>query len=137
MALVTIESSRYNDLIKFISDSNIGYQFEKITVNEAAATTLKFGTALGKVTATSKYKTSLAAAADGSQTISALYIADASGTVNSTTLAANTDAQVLALVRGPAVIIENVAVLGTGHTAATLKAALLALNPPILVDNGV
>ena len=73
--------------------------FEVVTVNEAAAKTYKIGQALGKVTATGKYKIAVETAVDGSKVIAALFVGDLLGQPVDTAIAATTDTKVLVLVR--------------------------------------
>ncbi len=129
-------SNRMSAVIKSLYDPSSGYEFEAGVMNDAAGT-LKMGTVLGKVTATGKYKVSLAAASDGSQVPAAVYVADVSGNPTDITLAANTDTKVLILTRGPAIVADAALVLGTGITLSAVKTAFAALNPPIFVELAV
>jgi hypothetical protein len=87
------------------------------------------------VAGTVKYKVSLAAATDGTQVPSAVYIADNTGNSGDLALAANTDTKVLVLARGPAIVADAALTLGTGTTAAVAKAGLQAVN--ILVETAL
>lgn len=133
MPVIATDSNRLSDVVKYLPDASTGYQLEAIVINDVAAT-LKVGTVLGKVTATGKYKVALSAAADGSQTPVAVLYADSNGLGNDLVVAAATDTNAIALVRGPAIVADAGLTLGTGITADAAKTALQALNPPVLVD---
>ena len=133
MPVIATDSNRYSEVVAFEFEPSVGYCREAIVINDVAAT-LKVCTLLGKVTATGKYKVALSAASDGSQTPVAVLIADALGQSNDLVVAAATDTNALALVRGQVVLKDSGLTLGTGITAAAAKTALAALNPPILVD---
>ena len=64
-------------------------------------------TALGKVSATGKYKISVQNAADGSQNVVALVVGDSFGTAAPFTVAATTDTKVLVLARGKVVVNKS------------------------------
>lgn len=99
MALVATQMARLSDLIKKYGLQFPEFHFEVVTVNEAAATTYKVGTALGKVTASGKYKAAVETAVDGSKVIAGLFVGDVLGQPIDTAIAATTDTKVLVLVR--------------------------------------
>lgn len=136
MSVIATDSTRFSAVVKWEDEPATGYCRESIVINDAAAT-LKVGTVLGKVTATGKWKVALSAAVDGSQTPAGVYIMDGQGLSQDLILAANTDTKAIILARGDAIVADAGLVLGTGITAAAAKAALLALNPPILVETAV
>lgn len=136
MPVIATDTNRYSEVVKFEFEPSIGYTREAAVINDVAAT-LKVGTVLGKVTATGKYKVALSAASDGSQNPVAVLIADGNGVSNDLVVPANTDTRCLILARGPAIVADSALTLGTGITAAAAKAALQALNPPVLVDTAL
>ncbi len=85
------------------------------------------GALLGKITASGKYVLSLAAAEDGSQTPAAILVED--------TNASAADAPTVAYLRGD--FLASGLTLGTGHTLASVKAALRDLGIFIIDQIGV
>lgn len=136
MSVIFTSSPRFSHVVKYEFDPSSAYTREPIVINDTAQT-LVVGTVLGKVTATGKYKVCLSAASDGSQTPAALYVGDALGVAGDYTIAATTDSPALAIVRGPVILSDASLTLGTGTTAAAVKTAFAALNPPILLSVGV
>jgi hypothetical protein len=136
MPVFATDTTRLSAVVKSEFEPASGYCRESIVINDVAAT-LKVGTVLGKVTATGKYKVSLSAAVDGSQTPAGVYIADVMGQSGDLVLAAATDTKAIILARGPAIVADAGLTLGTGITAAAAKTALQALVPPILVEVAV
>lgn len=100
MPLIATDTDRYSQVVKFEFEPALAFCREAVVANETAATTYAVGTVLGLVTATGKYKIAVQNAADGSQTPAAIVVED-------TSLAANTDKRVLALVRGPAIVSKS------------------------------
>ena len=100
-------------------DNLIAGDFPIVTdgVTIVTGETLVRGSLLGKVTATGKYKLSLSAAVDGSQT----PVAIASEAVDASA------ADVITTVYKSGEFNQNQITFGTGHTAASVKAALRAL----------
>lgn len=72
MAKLATSGAIVTDVFKHERLPQWGYDRDNVTVNLAAATTLKVGTVLGKITATGKYVPRDAAASDGSQVASAI-----------------------------------------------------------------
>lgn len=107
MALISQDTARLGNVLKHEYSPANSYCREVVVVNEAAETTLKPGTVLGKVTADGKYKVVTAGAADGSEDAAAVVI-EASDKV----AAAGTDTSVLAIVRGPAIFAKEGLTLG-------------------------
>lgn len=136
MAVIATDSTRFSGVIKYEFQPELGYCREAVVLNDTAQT-LKVGAVLGKVTATGKYKLSLSGASDGSQTPVAVYIADVNGLSRDLVLANGVDTKVLVIARGPAIVADAGLQLGTGHTTASVKAALLALTPPVLVETAI
>lgn len=136
MSVIATESTRFSAVVKEEYKPDQAFCRESIVINDVAGT-LKVGTVLGKVTATGKWKVSLSAAGDGSQTPAGVYIADGLGLSNDLTVPAATDTKAIILARGPAIVADAGLVLGTGITAAAAKTALQALNPPVLVEVAV
>lgn len=134
MAVIATDSTRFSALVKHEYEPQLSFCRDVVTVNDAAQT-LKVGAVLGKVTATGKYKLCTSGAADGSQTPAAIVIADAAGNSNDIALAATTDTKVLVLTRGPVIVADAALQLGTGITAAAVKAALAPAG--ILVETAI
>lgn len=140
MAVIATDSTRLSNLVKKYDAPNNPELFnDVVVVNQAAQTTLKVGTVLGKVTATGKYKVAVETAVDGSKVPAAIYIGDASGLAQDVTVAATTDTNVLVLNRGKVVVSKSMLLLdATYDNQAKLDAAyagLEALN--ILVETTV
>lgn len=135
MTVIATDSVRFSNVVKSEYMPEIGYCRESVVINDPAAQTIKVGTVLGKITASGKYRVSLSASSDGSQTPVGVYIVDGStGQSGDLVIAANTDYKALILARGPAIVADGGLTLGTGITAAAAKTALAALNPPVLVE---
>jgi len=126
------DTLRYSNLVKQEQWPEHGYCRDAITVNEGSAKTYAVGTALGKVTATGKYKVSVATATDGSEVVAALVLEDKA-------VAGSTDTKVLALVRGQAIVSKAAIVFDASYdTDAEKNAAYAALEAKgILVNNAV
>lgn len=137
MPVIFTDTPRLSNWLKFEFEPALGYTREAITLNDAAGGTYKNGTVLGKITATSKYQVSKTAAGDGSQTPAGVLFADGLGLSSDMVLSAGVDTPALMLARGPALVSDVGLVYGTGHTAASVKTAFAALNPPIQVVTGL
>lgn len=107
MAVIGTDYNHYSNLVKTSDSDNTALFHEVVTVNEAAQKSYVVGTALGKVTATGKYKISVQNAADGSQNVVALVVGDSFGTAQPFTVAATTDTKVLVLARGKVVVNKS------------------------------
>lgn len=131
MPITAYEPKRLSDLLKFTEADALdkGYILDYVTVNEAAEADYEIGMLVGQVTSTEKYVISDPAATDGSETISFVVL-------ENKTIPAATDTKVKVLVRGKASVADQALVLGD-HTLADAEAALLAMNPPVLVDEQV
>lgn len=127
---------RFSAVVKHEYQPEFSYCREAVVINDSAQT-LKVGAVLGKVTATGKYKLALSASSDGSQTPSAVYIADGQGLSQDLVLAATTDTNAIVLVRGPVMLAGENLQLGTGITLAAAKAAFLTATPPMLVVTAI
>lgn len=119
MATIATDTLRKSNVIKQEQWPEIGYNYDVVTVNEAAAKTYAVGTVLGKVTATGKYKICVQTAGDGSQTAAAIVVGDQA-------IPATTDTKVLAMVRGPAVVSRDGLVLDASHDLQAEKDAIYA-----------
>lgn len=129
MPITATESKRLSDLLK-VTDPVLwasGYMVDFVTVNEAADTNYEIGALVGEVTADGKYKISDPAAVDGSEDIAHVVLENVE-------VPATTDTIVKVLVRGGAIVADKALVLGD-HTLADAEAALLAMNPPVLVGD--
>lgn len=121
MALIGTENLRYSNVVKFELAPELAFCREQVTANEASAKSYVVGTVLGKVTATGKFKVSVATATDGSEVAAAVVVEDKA-------VAAATDTKVLALVRGPAIVGKAGLVLdATIDTQAEKDAVYAAL----------
>src|SRR5574343_1437447 len=124
MATIATDLLRKSNLVKQELFPEQGYNYDAVTVNEAATKTYAVGTVLGKVTATGKYKICKADAVDGSEVAAAICVEDK-------TIPATTDTKVLVLARGPAIISKGALVLdatvNTDAEKAAVSAALEAL----------
>lgn len=116
MALIASENPRLTNWLKRELWAEQGFCRLAVVANEAAATTYKSGTVLGKVTATDKYVQYDNAAADGSETAAAVVIEEAE-------LEAGTDKTVLVLVKGPAIVADGGLVFADGTIQADKDAA--------------
>lgn len=97
MPLIATELDRYSQVVKQELWPETRFCRERVVCNETAITTYAVGTVLGIITASGKYRISVQNAADGSQNPVAVVLEDV-------TLAANTDATVLVMNRGPAMV---------------------------------
>lgn len=119
MPTISTDLFRKSNLVKQELFPEQGYNYDVVTVNEAAIKTYAVGTVLGKVTASGKYKICVQTAVDGSQTAAAVVVADYS-------IAATTDTKVLAMVRGPAIVSKDALVLDASHDLQAEKDAIYA-----------
>lgn len=97
---------------------------EKVTLNSGQ--NLTRGALLGRITTGGKYTLSLAASSDGSQVPVGILADDCNASAG--------DAEALVYVRGD--FNQSAVTFGTGHTAASTKAALRDLGIFILPDQG-
>lgn len=134
MSVFATDTQRLGNVLKHEYEPQLAYCRDLVVVNDATAT-FKVGAVLGKVTASGKYKLSKTGAADGSEVPVAIFIADGAGVSNDTVIPNNTDANVLALTRGPVIVADAALQIGTGHTIASVKAALKAVG--IIVETQV
>lgn len=119
MATIAQDTLRKSNLVKQELFPEQGFNYDVVTVNEAAIKTYAVGTVLGKVTASGKYKICVQTAVDGSQTAAALVVGDQ-------TIPATTDTKVLAMVRGPAIVSKDALVLDASHDLQAEKDAIYA-----------
>lgn len=134
MAVFATDSTRFSAVVKYELEPQLALCRESVVLNDTAQT-LKVGAVLGKVTATGKYRLSLSASTDGSETPVAILIADVMGSSTDIVLANATDTKALVLARGPAIVADAALQRGTGITAAAAKAALFAVG--ILVETAI
>ena len=120
MPLLATDSQRFSNVVKHEYDPSTNYCRETVVVNEAAAKTYTVGMALGKVTATGKYKLSVQSASDGSQNPVAIVVRDTQD------IAATTDTKIPVIARGPVIVSKAGLVLDTTFNDATKKAAAYA-----------
>lgn len=126
MAVFATDSTRFSAVVKHEYEPQLSYCREAVTLNDTAQT-LKVGTVLGKITATGKYRVSLSASNDGSQTPAAVLIANYLGESTDIALANATDTKALVLVRGPVILAGEALTLGTGITLGATRTAFTAL----------
>lgn len=119
MPTISTDLFRKSNLVKQELFPEQGFNYDVVTVNEAAIKTYAVGTVLGKVTASGKYKICVQTAVDGSQTAAALVVGDQ-------TIPATTDTKVLAMVRGPAIVSKDALVLDASHDLQAEKDAIYA-----------
>jgi ABC-type anion transport system duplicated permease subunit len=132
MPVIATDTQRLSNLIKKYDAPNNPELFnEVVTVNQAAQTTLKVGTVMGKITASGKYIVAVETAVDGSKVPAGIFIGDANGLAQDTVIAATTDTSVLVLARGKAVVSKDALFLDATYNDNTKKntayAALKAL----------
>jgi hypothetical protein len=130
MTVIANDSTRFTDVVAYELEPQLSVCRESVVINDPAGATYKVGTVLGKITASGKYRQSLSASADGSQTPAAVYIADGMGSSTDLIVTAATDTKALVLARGPAILIDSGLQLGTGTTLAAVKTAFA----PLLVE---
>ena len=118
--IIATDTQRFSNVIKHEYDPSTKYCRETVIVNEATAKTYTVGTALGKVTATGKYKISVQSASDGSQNPVAIVVDD------SQAIAATTDTKVVVIARGPVIVSKAGLVLDDTFNDSTKKAAAYA-----------
>lgn len=140
MAVIATDTNRLSNLIKKYDAPNNPELFnDVVVVNQAAQTTLKVGTVLGKITASGKYIVAVETAVDGSKVPAAIYIGDSVGLAQDLVVPATTDTNVLVLNRGKVVVSKSMLLLdATYNTQAKLDAAYAALEAlGILVEQTV
>ena len=140
MAVIATDTNRLSNLIKKYDAPNNPELFnDVVVVNQAAQTTLKVGTVLGKVTASGKYVVALETAVDGSKTPAAIYIGDSAGLAQDLVVPATTDTNVLVLNHGKVVVSKSMLLLdATYNTQAKLDTAYAALEAlGILIETTV
>lgn len=132
MPLIATEGFRKSHLVKQELFPENGFNYDVVTVNEAAAAEYVVGTVLGKITASGKYIISKATAVDGSQVAAAVVVEEKS-------IPATTDTKILAMVRGPAIVSKAALVLDATIDTAGEKAAVYAAleAKDILVNDAV
>ena len=127
--VVASENKRMSHLVKQELWPEQGYTRAVVTYNGTAGDLL-VGRVLGKVTANGKYKIPVEGAADGSLVADAIVIEDRLA------VAANTDARVLVLLRGPAVVSRAALILdATINTQAEQDAIVNALEAKGILGN--
>jgi hypothetical protein len=104
MAVIATDTQRLSNLVKQLDADDMSLFVELVTVNEAALTTYKVGTVLGKITASGKYIVSKQAAVDGSQVPAGIVVGNSFGRPDDMSIPATTDTKVLVLARGKAVV---------------------------------
>jgi len=132
MPVFATDTQRLSNLIKKYDAPNNPELFnEVVTVNQAAQTTLKVGTVMGKITASGKYIVAVETAVDGSKVPAGIFIGDKTGDAQDTVIAATTDTPVLVLARGKVVVSKDALFLDATYNDNTKKntayAALKAL----------
>lgn len=136
MAVITSVTGayHYSDVFKHEYEVATAFCHEILTANEAAITTYRPGTVVGKVTATGKVKRQDSAASDGSQVGFGIVSEDKTFDV-----VATTDTKVRVMVRGPAIANKAMLEMGAGTDTDAKKLvvfdALAAKN--ILVNTGI
>lgn len=122
----TDNATRFSGVVKYEFEPQLSLCRESVVLNDAAGT-LQVGAVLGKVTATGKYKVAKKGAADGSQNIAGILIANVLGESKPIVLAANTDTKALIIARGPVLVADAPLAFDSSYTLAEVKVALAAL----------
>lgn len=118
MALIATEKQGHSNVFKHEYQPDLAYCRKVAVVNDVAGT-LAVGTVLGKVTADGKYKVAVQTAVDGSAVADAIVMTE-------TTVALNTDTNVLVMFRGPAAVNKAGLVLGASYDLDAEKAVVYA-----------
>lgn len=127
MAVIAQDTQRLSNLIKKYDAPESPQLFnDVVTVNQAAQTTLKVGTVMGKITASGKYVAAVETAVDGSKVAAGIFIGDANGLAQDTVIAATTDTPALLLTRGKVVVSKDALFLDATYNDATKKNAVYA-----------
>lgn len=136
MAVITSAAGTftYSDTFKHEYEVSSAFCHENMTALEAAITTYRPGTVVGKITASGKVKKQDAASVDGSQVAYGIVSEDRTFAV-----AAATDTKVRVMVRGPAIVNKSMLDMGAGtDTDAEKLAVYTALEAKnILVNTGI
>lgn len=112
------ENFRFSNTVKAELWPEAGYTRAVVTYNGTAGE-LKIGTVLGKVTAGGKYKVAVQSAVDGSQTADAIVIQEVTPLLN-------TDAKVLVLIKGPAIVSKSGLILDATYNDDTKRGVVYA-----------
>lgn len=127
MAVIATDTQRLSNLIKkYDTPANPELFNDVVTVNQAAQTTLKVGTVMGKITASGKYVAAVETAVDGSKVAAGIFIGDANGLAQDTVIAATTDTPALLLTRGKVVVSKDALFLDATYNDNTKKNAVYA-----------
>lgn len=127
MAVIATDTQRLSNLIKKYDAPESPELFvDMVTVNQAAQTTLKVGTVMGKITASGKYIAAVETAVDGSKVAAGIFIGDASGLAQDTVIAATTDTAAQLLTRGKVVVSKDALFLDATYNDNTKKNAVYA-----------
>jgi hypothetical protein len=118
MPLIATEAKRLSNVVKQELFPESSYCRVVVTYNGTAASLVP-GTVLGKVTSGGKYKIAVQTASDGSQVADAIVMVEQ-------TVALNTDAKVLCLVRGPAIVSKDGLILDATYNLDAEKDAVYA-----------
>lgn len=118
MAVIATSTPLFSNVVKAELFPEIAYCRAVVTVNDAAST-LKIGTVLGKVTADGKYKVAVETATDGSKVGDAIVIQEIA-------VPATTDTKVVVLLKGPAAVSKAALILGATYDSDAKKNAVYA-----------
>lgn len=114
--------AEFDNVSLFAED--VPFTHRSVTILNPAAD-LKRGTVLGRITASGKFTTSLAAAGDGSAVPRAILAYDIP----------NPAADIVAAVYDQGSFVAEKLIYGTGHTAATVETACIANQVPIRIKS--
>lgn len=119
MPVIATEPKRLSDLVKTELWASAGYCRKVVTVDTGSGFDLAFGTVLGTADSGATYVPAVETAVDGSKVAAAIYIGTVDGAfgVDATIAAAGTD--VIALVKGPAIVGADSLVLDATYNNAT------------------
>lgn len=109
MALVATRKPLLGNLVKHEYLTSHGFCREALTLNLATAADIEIGTVLAKVTATGKWVPRDPAGIDGSEVAAAVVVENKS-------VAATTDTDIAAIVRGPAILADGALKFPVTHT---------------------
>lgn len=137
MTIIATDTARYSDVVKHEYEPSLAFTRELVVVNDTAKT-LTLGMLLGKVTLTGKYKESVQTATDGSEAPVAVVVGNDLHNL-SVAVPATTDTNVLAIVRGEAIVRKTGLKPHSSFNDATKLAAAYAslATKEILVNDSI
>jgi hypothetical protein len=119
MTIFATDTLPLGNLVKHEYEPTLNYTRESVTANEATLKSYVIGTALGKITASGKYKIAVETAVDGSKDPVAVVLENKS-------IPATTDTKVLVMLRGPAILSKSAVLLDATYDNGVKQAAFYA-----------